>query len=315
MNKKNIRLDLISIDKGTQQRPLDEDVLNRYMSLIQDGVEFPPVEVVTDGVNFWVWDGFHRIECARRRGCKDIQAYVNKGTLRDAIWFSFGANKTHGLPRQKGIAKEIIKQILTDKRWSKQSLTIISKHVGVTRQYVTQIRDEFAQAHGASNLHETKNENRGFRVEKSEKGASSCTLLRDGEIEVKSSRGRKYKQRSQEKQHKASEPIKDQAGRIIPEHLQELYKGREIIAGFVRDLTQLKSELMRRIDLRDLAFSLINITAFQAEYETLRRRLKSAMPYAVCVYCGGDSKDCKACKGFGFLNKDTYEAAPKELKL
>ena len=35
---------------------------------------------------------------------------------------------------------------------------------------------------------------------------------------------------------------------------------------------------------------------------------------SVCPYCGGDAKDCEACRGFGFLNKDSYEAAPKELK-
>jgi hypothetical protein len=117
---------------------------------LQDVVEFPPIEIVSNGVNFWLWDGFHRLECARRRDQKAIAAYVTKGTLRDAIWLSFSANREHGLPRQKGVAKQIIEKILMDKSWSKKSLSAIAKHVGVTRQYVTQVRDEFARVHGTS---------------------------------------------------------------------------------------------------------------------------------------------------------------------
>jgi len=147
MNTRAIRLDLISLEEGTQQRPLDEDVVSRYLSLMADGTKCSPVEAVSDGVNFWLWDGFHRCECAYRRGDKTIAAYVAKGTLRDAIWLSFSANRDHGLPRQRGVAQKIVEQILTDKAWAKKSLSAIARHVGVTQGYVSQIKGNLS-AHG-----------------------------------------------------------------------------------------------------------------------------------------------------------------------
>ena len=309
----HIRLDLISVDAGTQQRPLDEDVLNRYMALVADGVEFPPVEVVTDGPNFWLYDGFHRLECFKRRKQKAISAYVTEGTLRDAIWLSFSANRDHGLSRQKGVAKHIIEQILTDSSWSKKSLTAIAKHVGVTKQYVSLVKDELAQAHLSSTLPiDAKN---GDSEPKTAQGSSTLPLSRAKEIEVQTKSGIPYTQRSQEKEHRAAEPLKDMIGRVIPAHLREVYQGREVIAGFVRDLTKLKNDLMKHVEARDPVFGLLNVTAFQAEYETLRRRIKFSMPYSVCVYCGGDAGDCTACHGFGFMNKQSFEVAPRELKL
>lgn len=319
MKANKVRIDLISIDAGTQQRPLDEDVLSRYMALMADGVDFPPIEIVSDGVNFWVWDGFHRIECIRRRGCKDIQAYVYEGTLRDAIWFSFGANKEHGLPRQKGVAKEIIKQILTDKKWSKQSLSAIAKHVGVTREYVSKTKAELS-AHGVNSSHHRTDENANSEPKNEAHGASTCTIEEDEpelqrakEIEVERG-GSKYKQKSQEKQQESKEGPKDNVGRVIPEHLRRTWRNRCHIQYNLRALAKFYNEVTRCSDRREPVYSLLNITAFQAEYQALRRRLKSCIPYAVCVYCGGDAEDCEACQGFGFMNKDSYTAAPRELK-
>ncbi len=344
MKKENIRLDLILLKEGTQQRPLDEDTLSRYENLMADGLEFPPIEVVSDGVNFWLWDGFHRVECAKRRGDKTIAGYVTEGTLRDAIWLSFGANKAHGLPRQKGIARKIIETILTDSSWSKTSLSAIARHVGVTRQYVGEIKEDLS-AHGASTC--TIDENGDSESKTAVQDEQRPTVQRDDEIEVKRG-GTTYKQKSQERPRRRrggpysrirkevlarlsahdddgdSGPPKaclepgerDSVGRVIPEHLRRVYQDRVVIQGFVNQLTDLKKDIIGQIDiLHDPVFTLLNITAFQANFENLRRTLKSAMPYAVCCYCGGeDSKNCKACQGFGLLNRDSYEAAPKELR-
>jgi len=317
--KKDIRLDLISLKDGTQQRPLDEEVIARYLSLMADGVEFPPVEVVSDGVNFWLWDGFHRIECARRRGDKTIAAYVTQGTLRDAIWLSFGANKEHGLPRQKGADKVIIEKVLADSTWAKKSLSEIARHVGVTRQYVTEIRDDLTRSHRAttSPTDETKPLS---DAKNSEKGAGNLHPLRDEQIEVQSSRGRTYSQRSQEKQHRADEPSKDKVGEVIPEHLRQLWEGRILVEGLVNDLTQLKNKLMKCVEAHDPRISLLvqhesHMKNFQAGYENLRRVLKMGIPYAVCRYCGGDAKDCKHCHGVGLINQYGYETTtPRGLK-
>ena len=313
---KELKLDLIRIDGGTQQRDIDEDVKQRYMKLMQDGVQFPPVEVIFDGKDHWIWDGFHRYHCACARGDKVIVANVVKGTLREAIWLSFSANKAHGFPRQKGVAKDIIEQILTDKTWAKKSLSAIAKHVGVTQGYVSQVKDALS-AHGISTntIDEKKldsdEENKASPVE------STPDIERSEKIVVERA-GTTYTQKTQEKKRRYidqfDEEPKDNVGRVIPEHLQEVYERRSNINGDLKQLAGFRKAVMQRVKRREPIISLLNATAFQANYENLRRTLRSAIPYAVCPYCGGDAKDCKACKGFGFLNKDTYEAAPKELK-
>ena len=50
------------------------------------------------GQNLWLADGFHRLAAFKDIGRDRIQAEVIEGTLEDALWRSFGANKTHGLP-------------------------------------------------------------------------------------------------------------------------------------------------------------------------------------------------------------------------
>ena len=310
MKKKNVRIDLITIDAGTQHRQLDEDVVRRYLGLMADGVEFPPVEVVSDGVNFWLWDGFHRYGCAYRRADKTITAFVTKGTFRDAIWLSFSANREHGLPRQRGIAKTIIEQILADKTWSKKSLSAIARHVGVTKQYVSQIKDELTQEKVSTKPPKTGQNDDS--EPKTAQGSTSLPLSRANEIEVETKTGIPYTQRSQEKEKRTVEPPKDNVGRIIPEHLRGLYEDRKTIRHFVTDLARIRDGVIEHVDERDPVFSLLNTTAFQANYENLRRTLKSAMPYAVCPICGGDGKQvdgqrCRTCEGFGLLNEPTYK--------
>lgn len=309
-----IKIEQIHIESGTQQRPIDEDVVQQYMTLMEDGIEFPPVEVVSDGKNYWLWDGFHRYRCAKKLNQKTIEANIAKGQLRDAIWLSFSANKAHGLSRQKGVARQIIERILIDKTWSRKSLSAIARHVGVTQQYVTKIKERIlAQDTTGCTIEVDSESENGDSGPETSQSTGTCTLLRDTEVEVER-KGTTYTQKSQEKQHRTDEPLKDSVGRVIPEHLREIYTGRSVIWGMVSNLAHIRDTVIKHVDNADPLFSLLNTNRFQVDYENFRRTLKSAMPYAVCVYCGGDAKDCKACKGFGLLNKNTYDSAPKEMK-
>ena len=61
-----------------------------------DGAVFPPVIVFHDGADYWLADGFHRVEAARKIDRKEIEAEIRDGTARDAILHGIGANATHG---------------------------------------------------------------------------------------------------------------------------------------------------------------------------------------------------------------------------
>ena len=98
---KQIAIPDIRTDGGTQQRPIDENVVKRYKALYQDGVKFPPVDIIYDGKDYWLWDGFHRFHAQRQLGKKIIETSIEDGSRRDAVWFSFHANHDSGFPRQQ----------------------------------------------------------------------------------------------------------------------------------------------------------------------------------------------------------------------
>ena len=140
---KKITLKNIRTDGSTQQRPIDEAVLKRYMGLMKDGFEFPPVSVIFDGKEHWLWDGFHRYHALRKLGKPSINASVENGKRREAIWFSFQANKDHGFPRQKDTVKKmLLEKVFPDKEWGGLTDETIAQWVGVTNSYVSRIRKQ-----------------------------------------------------------------------------------------------------------------------------------------------------------------------------
>jgi hypothetical protein len=91
---------LIRRDGGTQPRAiLDRPTISEYAFELRAGAQFPPVVVFHDGTDYWLADGFHRVEAAESIKMTQIAAIVRQGTIREAVLYSVGANATHGLRR------------------------------------------------------------------------------------------------------------------------------------------------------------------------------------------------------------------------
>jgi hypothetical protein len=135
-----VNLDDIRIDGGTQQRPLSQEALDAYEERRRGGEEFPPLQTVFDGMHHWLWDGFHRYHVARKVSDTTVAVEATEGTQRDAVWLSFSANKSHGVPRPRGCATEIIRKILADPEWRKVPQAEIARHVGVSAMLVSKVR-------------------------------------------------------------------------------------------------------------------------------------------------------------------------------
>ncbi len=63
--------DLLSLERirteGTQVRvALSETVIREYAEAIEQGDEFPPIEVYYDETAYWLADGFHRVQAAQQ---------------------------------------------------------------------------------------------------------------------------------------------------------------------------------------------------------------------------------------------------------
>jgi transposase-like protein len=140
-----IVLDSIRTDGGTQPRlALDPKVIGDYQDLYEDGVQLPPITVYYDGSDYWLADGFHRLNAARAAGGGNILADIRPGTLADALWYSFGANKAHGLRRSHEDKQRAVMAALRHPACAGLSNREIGRHVGVDHKTVAVWREKLS---------------------------------------------------------------------------------------------------------------------------------------------------------------------------
>lgn len=144
-----IAIEKIRTDGGTQSRAqLNEGRIEQYAEAMKAGAEFPVLRVIHDGSNYWLVDGFHRLEAAKRIGLKTVPVDVGQGTLDEAVWLSLAANKEHdagGLYRSNADKRRAVLAALAHPEGQRRSDSGIARHVGVTQQFVSKIRGELRQ--------------------------------------------------------------------------------------------------------------------------------------------------------------------------
>ena len=293
---KSLPIKDICLDGKTQQRPVDDNVVKRYAAMMKDGSKFPPVEIITDGNNNFMWDGFHRYFAHLKLNNKYIEANIVNGTQRQAVWLSFSANKKNAFPRQPGTGKEIVGKILKDKEWSKISEVEIAKWVGVTHQYVNKIKKEI-EAHPATSC----------RIDSGSE--SKNKVLRSETVKVKRG-GSGYEMK------KPVKKVLDSTGKQVPEHLVEFFERANEYRQMIKQLNDMLKTVRNGKAANDLFYKYIKIENLTAEIGNVKRIFRFALPYAVCRYCGADDNndECRACDGCGFVNEATYRATPQDLK-
>ena len=140
---KNLKLDEIRIDGGTQPRmAIDDQVVSDYADLYRSGVDMPPLTVFYDGTAYWLADGFHRFLANKRIDCEYVFAEVHQGTVQDAQWHSFGANAAHGLRRTTADKEKAVRAALAHPKGVGMSDRDLAQHVGVTNKTVGKYRSE-----------------------------------------------------------------------------------------------------------------------------------------------------------------------------
>lgn len=136
-----IRIESIRTDGGTQPRAaLDSYVIEAYAESMEAGAKFPPIDVFYDGSEYWLADGFHRIKAAFGADFDQIECNVHQGTVQDAQWFSFAANKTNGFYRSNSDKQRAVQAALRHPKSQGMSDSAIAKHVGVDSQTVSNWR-------------------------------------------------------------------------------------------------------------------------------------------------------------------------------
>ena len=133
----------IRLDGGTQPRAaLNVNAIEDYAKAMSAGAKFPPVAVFYDGEQYWLADGFHRIKAGCAAGLDVIDCEVHQGTVEDAQWYSFSANKANGLRRTNSDKQRAVKAALAHPRSGSLSNSEIARHCGVTTPMVGKWREQ-----------------------------------------------------------------------------------------------------------------------------------------------------------------------------
>lgn len=153
-----LSLESLTIDPAMQMRVagIDPGTVTDYAEAMEDGAEFPPIIVFTDGNSYWPADGFHRIEAARKVGKSSLRADIRQGERRDAILFAAGANSSHGVRRSQADKRRSVVSLLTDPEWSHWSDRQIGKTCNVDHKTVARVRQELTGEIPSERTYKTK---------------------------------------------------------------------------------------------------------------------------------------------------------------
>ena len=128
-------------DGGAQMRvEMKPDVVRDYADEMVAGAIFPPVVVYHDGTEYWLADGVHRVEAARKLERETIDAEVLDGDARQAILHGIGSNASHGLRRTQADKRQAVERLLRDEEWGKWSDRKIAKVARVDHKTVAKVR-------------------------------------------------------------------------------------------------------------------------------------------------------------------------------
>jgi len=138
----NLKLAVIRLDGGTQFRPrINQDKVKEYKEKMLDDATFPPIEVMFDGSEYWLYDGFHRYFSVQEIGVKTIEARVTLGTQRDAIRAARKANSNHGLARDYETLCNSVRDALADPENEGASNREIARQCEVSHNFVASVKD------------------------------------------------------------------------------------------------------------------------------------------------------------------------------
>jgi hypothetical protein len=138
---KTLPIDVVRIDGETQSRSkIYQNVVDEYAEKMADGEPFPAAVAFFDGKEYWLADGFHRYHATRKNKKASLTCDVINGTVRDARFYSYGANSKHGLPPTNEDKIQSANRILADAEWGQKSDREIARHCGLSHPTVGKLR-------------------------------------------------------------------------------------------------------------------------------------------------------------------------------
>jgi hypothetical protein len=301
-----ISLDRIPNSDSTQTRAkIRAHVVREYATAMKEqlatgGLRFPPVVVFSNGGEYWLADGFHRVLAARQSGLTEIAAEVRSGSQRDALLLGIAANSAHGLPRSWGDKQKAVTLLLADSEWRQWNDREIARHCGVSARTVGKVR---RRASADSPQMRQRKVRRGGKVYEMTLAATPDTLA-----------------------DTALSPTTDGLGIPVTEGRASVFAAltdfREACALFDRLATLLErialgpaGEVYRQELIRTLTDGRYGYAC--PALRIAHGKLVAAEPYSsYCPVCHAESPGgrpritCKTCGGRGWTTRTAFDACP-----
>jgi hypothetical protein len=131
----------ITLDKRAQPRvTMNFNMVQEFADDMIRGDPFPPLDVFSDGVGYWLADGFHRYRAAEALGLAEFHCVVHDGGLDDAVWFSLAANRKNGLRRDPADVRNAVKRAILHRKGQAESDLWIADYIGTSFATVARVR-------------------------------------------------------------------------------------------------------------------------------------------------------------------------------
>lgn len=118
MKLKTLSVALVTVNsllEKTEVAPLDEPIVTSYIQEIEPTRSCSALKACFDGTDYWLFDGYHRLEAMRRLGFNTCAAQVFKGSRRDAFRRYIKDKLRCG---EMKIFKHCLQILTEDKEWS-----------------------------------------------------------------------------------------------------------------------------------------------------------------------------------------------------
>ncbi len=332
MNILKIKIEELNTRDLQTRAALNEDTVSDYAEAMERGDKFPAVTVFTDGAEYYLADGFHRVEALRRIGKKAVMAELQDGDYKAALLYALKANSTHGLRRTNADKRHALEMAWNAREHlfgGEPSQALLADTCGVSYKTV----QRFLGASGMDNVQTCSpaapamptrpirpimTENGNAQAENGTFAAPQMPVRRVGRdgktytvpvaAPVRPTRPGNGEQ-GMGKGTGHVVPL-DRFGTEIPVEINAAFEQEELNE-VIRNISDARSVLRSALEAGVEAFKAVRQDAL-IQLNNAYSFVKSAKAHCVCRICQGNG--CKACHERGWQTEEEYDRNPKEFK-
>ena len=327
MNVLKLKIEELNTRDLQTRAALNEDTVSDYAEAMERGDKFPPVTVFTDGAEYYLADGFHRVEALRRIGKMAVVAELQDGDYKAALLYALKANSTHGLRRTNADKRHALEMAWNAREHlfgGEPSQNLLADTCGISRQtvvrflsaqVVTMLQGDAPAAPTIPTrpVRPITAENGGEQTENVQITPPQMPVRRVGRdgktytVPVAAPVRPAMPTRPAKPAHIV--PL-DRFGTEIPIEINAAFEQEELNE-VIRHISDARSVLRAALEDGIEAFKAVRQDAL-IQLNNAYNFVKSAKAHCVCRICQGNG--CKACHERGWQTEEEYERNPKEFK-